>query len=119
VKATLKILDRRWPIPEEEVTAKFKCEDSVVIITGWTRPPNACYKVVIESLEYRKRSNELLIALNSQKRDKDHNTTCEGVAYKFQLKLVFDKGTPNTINMVYESPDDGSKTSTSVRNESC
>ena len=118
-QVNLQVIDREWPVPDGLISGEFDCAESTAIITGWTRPPSACYELTVDSLEYPEESDGVLITLDSiQSRDRD-DTTCEGVAYKFRLSLQFKSELPKKVSLRYESPETGAEISSQIRNNSC
>ena len=118
-RVNLEVVDRQWPVPEEAIGGEFDCGELTAIITGWTRPPSACHRLIVESVLCSEGSDEVSIVLGSRQRRTKANATCEGVAYKFKLALRFEDELPKTVVLRYDSPENGSEKVSPIRNNSC
>lgn len=97
----LRVLDRKMPAPEPSVSADFDCNDTIVTLNGWFRPPSGCHEIALDSFSCTEDSNNCEIAVTSVKSDSSGDTTCEGVNINYEITINLGNNFPESLLVKY------------------
>ncbi len=119
--AKLVVVDGQMPAPDESVSATTNCKTKTTELTGWFRPPTGCHEMVLKSFEFNQTEDRATIVLSSKwgsSRSPDE-VDCGGVTFKYKLTLTSETAIPETIQVVYQTPDGEQAIAFELQTETC
>ena len=121
ITAKLVVVDGQMPAPDESVSATTNCDTKTTELTGWFRPPTGCHEMVLKSFEYNQTEDRATIVLSSkwgESRPPDE-VDCGGVTFKYKLTLTSETAIPETIRVVYRTPEGEQANAFDLQTETC
>ncbi|WP_224332801.1 hypothetical protein [Haloprofundus halobius] len=99
-------------------SATVSRDGDTVVVEGCIRGRNGCSEAVLDSAEYDPSDDRLsVVVATEEERDEDEACTQALVSRGYELRVVFEDGTPGTVDVVHDGADGQTTVTSSTATE--